>query len=223
MHSIFQASCIIVRGWPSGDGVSSHPLLGACLSPSFPPNEKHTQSEMRDCPASGGVVEKNSTALGVCFDMHEHARISSKPMIEDNYQSHSTGYRSQKKTLSTKAIKQTLYLRWNSLKTYICFMCTLFKINQYLFWVNSQWVISWQFPIWACLVESLFSTHKQVLGDSEIKLPFNRQKPRMEQDCLGLMGWERGREEERARIKIDHTILKALLRSFQLSLSSGVF
>ena len=192
MHSVCQASCIIVRGWPSGDGVSSHPLLGACLSPSFPPNEKHTQSEMRDCPASNGVVEKNSTALGVCFDMHEHARISSKPMTEGNYQSHSIAYRPQRKSVSAKAIKQTIFLWQNSLKSHICFNCTLFNLNQYVYCVSSQWVIPWQLPIRACLVESLLSTHEQAFV-----LPCNIQKPRTEPDCLGLLGWERERERER--------------------------
>lgn len=37
-----RASCIIVRGWPSGDEVSSHPLLGPCLSPSSPTNDTLT-------------------------------------------------------------------------------------------------------------------------------------------------------------------------------------
>lgn len=37
-----RASCIIVRGWPSGDEVSSHPLPGPCLSPSSPTNDTLT-------------------------------------------------------------------------------------------------------------------------------------------------------------------------------------
>lgn len=68
-----QAQCIIMRGWPSGDEASSHPLLGLCLGPSRPTNDTHTNTHSWTWRIIHQWLSKEESALSlVCIEIHTY-------------------------------------------------------------------------------------------------------------------------------------------------------